>query len=400
MKRFSLLKKVFIRELRLVSKDVNIIAIVLLAPLFYAFFYGAMYMKKVETNVEITIIDNDNTATTNKLIRYLDSHQMLTVNIVRSSLGDTESDLITDQAKAIVYFPRNFEKELKKGKQTDLKVYLNSTKFLVSNDLNKAINEVLGTVGGGIKLKYFETKGYNYDQAIEIIQPLKVDIRPLFSFTESYGDFLIPAVLILILQQTLLIGLAESFAKEREEGLLYSLYKTAGEKVSIMINGKSFFYFLLFGSYITFFYLVNFHFFKLQNIGDFLPIFISTLLLLVAVICLAVLFSTFFKRKIIAVQFLTLSSYPIFLISGYSWPFDSLPLWLKGLSSLFPTTPYYAAFTRISQMGAGLNDVLPELIHLVVLALTAYALAYFRLNGLLKKTRNSQGSELFEIKTA
>ncbi len=53
-------------------------------------------------------------------------------------------------------------------------------------------------------------------------------------------------VLILILQQTLLIGLAESFAKEREEGLLSSLYKTAGEKVSIMINGKSFIYFLLY----------------------------------------------------------------------------------------------------------------------------------------------------------
>ncbi len=400
MKRLSLLKKVFIRELRLLSRDVNILAIIVLAPLFYAFFYGAMYMKKVETNVEITIIDNDNSSTTNKLIRYLDSHQMLAVNSVRNNFEDIESDLIKDEAKAVVYFPRNFEKNLKKGKQTDLKIYLNSTKFLVSNDLNKAINEVLGTVAGGIKVKYFETKGYNFDQAIEIIQPIKVDIRPLFSFTESYGDFLIPAVLILILQQTLLIGLAESFAKEREEGLLSSLYKTAGEKVSIMINGKSFIYFLLFGSYITFFYLVNFYFFKLQNTGDFLPIFISTTLLLIAVIYLAVLFSTFFKRKIIAIQFLTLTSYPIFLISGYSWPFDSLPLWVKGLSSLFPTTPYYAAFTRISQMGAGLNDVLPELLHLVILALTSYGLAYFRLNSLIKKTRNNKEAEVLRLKTA
>ena len=386
MKRLSLLKKVFIRELRLVSRDVNILAIILLAPLFYAFFYGAMYMKKVETNVEITIIDNDNSSTTNKLIRYFDSHQMLAVNRVRSNYEDVGSDLITGEAKAVVYFPRNFEKYLKKGKQTDLKVYLNSTKFLVSNDLNKAINEALGTVSGGIKVKYFETKGYNFDQAIEIIQPIKVDIRPLFSFTESYGDFLIPAVLILILQQTLLIGLAESFAKEREEGLLSSLYKTAGEKISVMINGKSFIYLLLFGSYITFFYLVNFYFFKLQNIGDFLPIFISTSLLLVAVIYLAVLFSTFFKRKIIAVQFLTLTSYPIFLISGYSWPFDSMPLWIKVLSSLFPTTPYYAAFTRISQMGAGLNDVLPELLHLVMLAIACYTLARFRINNLINKS--------------
>lgn len=385
MNKFSLLKKVFIRELRLVSKDINIIAIILLAPMFYAFFYGSIYMDKVETNVEISVIDHDKSATTNKLVRYLDSHQMLKVNNSINTLEEVEAQFVSDESKAVVFFPDGFEKNLKKGKQTDLKIYLNSSKFLVSNDLNKAINEVVGTVSAGLKLKYFESKGYNFDQAVEIIQPVKLDIRPLFSFTESYGDFLIPAVLILILQQTLLIGLAESFAKEREENLLTSLNKVSKGSIFALINGKSLGYFVLFGSYITFFYIITFYVFKIPNHGEFLPIFTLTVLLLFAVIYLAVFSSTFFKRKIVAVQFLTLTTYPIFLMSGYSWPFHSLPTWLQGVSSLLPSTPYYAAFTRIYQMGAGLGDVVPELIHMAVLVILYYLLANLRMRSLVKK---------------
>jgi ABC-2 type transport system permease protein len=75
----------------------------------------------------------------------------------------------------------------------------------------------------------------------------------------------------------------------------------------------------------------------------------------------------------------------MFLSSGYSWPFGSLPTWLKGVYSLFPSTPYYAAFTRVSQKGAGLNDVVPELLHMVVLVKFYYILAKVRMKSLVKK---------------
>ncbi len=391
MKIFQLLRKVFIRELRLVSRDINILAIAILAPLFYSFFYGAMYIQKVESNVEITIINHDKSETANKLIRFFDSNQMLNVNKVSSNIDDIERDIISEEAKAVVYIPRNFEKDLKKGKQSNIKIYLNSTKFLVSNDLNKAINQVIAEVSGGIKVKYFETKGYNFAQSVEIIQPVKVDIRPLFSFTESYGDFLLPAVLILILQQTLIMALAQSFAKEREETTLQSLYNISEKKLSVLINGKSFLYFMLFGAYITFFYLVNFYIYKLQNIGGFFLTLTSTILFLIAVIYFAVFVSTFFKRKIVTVQFITLTTYPIFLLSGYSWPFSSLPNLLKVIAMLFPTTPFYAAFTRISLMGATFNDVIPELFHLLVLIVVYYVVAYW---GYLKLIRDKKAGIL------
>ncbi|MCB0749747.1 MAG: ABC transporter permease, partial [Ignavibacteriae bacterium] len=149
MKNFNTIKKIFIRELRLVSKDINIISVVLLAPLFYSFFYGSIYYNKVETNVEISIMDLDNSATSNKLIRYLDSHQSISVIGKISNLEEGNKELISEESKAIVYFPKGFEETLKKGKRGEIKIYLNGTRFLVSNDLNKAINEVIGYANAG-----------------------------------------------------------------------------------------------------------------------------------------------------------------------------------------------------------------------------------------------------------
>ncbi len=139
-KNFQTIKKIFIRELRLVSKDINIITILLLAPLFYSFFYGSIYYNKIEKNVEVSIMDLDHSATTSKIIRYLDSHQTISVAQEINSLEEGRENLITEDAKAIVLFPKDFESTLKRGNRANIKVYLNGTRFLVSNDLNKAIN--------------------------------------------------------------------------------------------------------------------------------------------------------------------------------------------------------------------------------------------------------------------
>lgn len=397
-KNYQTIKKIFIRELRLVSKDINIITILLLAPLFYSFFYGSIYYNKIESNVEISIMDLDHSATSSKIIRYLDSHQTISVAQEINSLEEGKENLITEDAKAIVFFPKDFEATLKRGNRANIKVYLNGTRFLVSNDLNKAINEVIGYVNAGITVKYFETGGNNFEQSVGMIDPVKMDTRSLFNFTESYGDFLIPAILILILQQTLLIGLSESIAKERETNSFSSLSKIANWQPRILIHGKGLFYLLLFGSYGLFFFTINFYVFKIPFRGSFFPVLIFTALLIISVIYVSIFISSFFHRKIVSLQFLTLTSYPVFLLSGYSWLYDSLPLYLKGFTNLIPSTPYFEAFTRITQMGAGLNDVLPELAQLTTLTLVGYGLAHFRIRSLMRKTKEDTNLQIAEIK--
>ncbi|MGE5364060.1 MAG: ABC transporter permease [Bacteroidota bacterium] len=389
---FSVLR----RELGIITRDKDLITLILLSPLFYAFFYGSIYLNKSENSVPVAVVDMDKSITSQSLIRSLDSHQLIDISRKVNDYSSAVDLLYKMDVQGIVYIPKGFSADLKSGMGTDLKVYLNTSRFLVSNDINKAITEVALTYSAAVKLKYFQAQGYSFEQAKEIAEPIHTEIHSLFNPTESYGDFMIPGILVLVLQQTLLIGLAESIAKERETGSLKSLYSASNRSVWALITGKGAFYFLLYCAYAFMFYTVHFSLFKLNFIGSYTAAAVLTVLFLIAVIYLCIFVSSFFKRKIVSMQVFAFTSYPFFLISGYPWPFQEIPAPLQLLSWILPSTPYLNAFSRITMMGAGWNDVLPEFYHLLILCFIGLICTRMRMRALL---RSETGENIHSVWT-
>jgi len=187
------------------------------------------------------------------------------------------------------------------------------------------------------------------------------------------------------LQQTLLMGLAESVAKEREEKTFAGLEKASNQHIWGAITGKGGFYFAVYLIYCLFFFTVNFSIFKLNFIGNGFIVAFLSVLFLAAVIMFGIFFASFFKKKVLAFQFFSLTSFPIFFISGYSWPKEYMPAGVQFISNLLPITPYFNAFVRVSQTGAGLADVVPQIIHLLILLVLGVVLAGYRFSVLWKE---------------
>ena len=312
IKKLKCIKEVIKREVGIIIKDRDLIIILLIGPIFYGFFYASFYMFKTESNVPVVIIDNDHSETSRMLTRYLDSHQLIEVKETVPDYAAAQDRIFRMSAFGIINIPERFEANLKSGKGADLGVYLNTSRFLISNDINKAVNEVVGYMNAGIKLKFFESQGLNFEQAKEVIEPVNADVKPLFNPTEGYGDFLLPGLLILILQQTLLIGLAESMAKENEENTLKNLYATAGHSMWATITGKGLFYFVLYAAYALFFFAGPFSIFRITLKGNFFALAVMTALLFTSVIYISIFIASFFDRKIYALQFFVFTSYRAF----------------------------------------------------------------------------------------
>jgi len=204
---------VVMREVNYAIHDTDILIIALVMPMFYAFFYGSLYLQKGEHDVAVVVVDLDHSATSQTLIRQLDAHPFIRITDEVQDLGTAQERLEKFDAQGVIFIPQKFEASLKSGKGADIKLYLNTTRFLVSNDINKGVNEVVQTAAVGIRVRYFQMQGYSLKQAKELMEPLHGEIKPMFNTTETYGDFLIPAILALILQQTLLMSIAETFAK-------------------------------------------------------------------------------------------------------------------------------------------------------------------------------------------
>ncbi len=378
------LAAVFWRETEIIRHDRNIVIVLLLAPVVYALFLGTIFNNKIETDIPIVVVDNDHTAISRTLIRSFDSHQLLQVMEIEPDFEVAKEYIVKSKAQAIVYIPNNFGDALQSGQASNLEVYLNTARFLPSNDINKAVNEVALTIAAGIRLKYFQTKGLSTEQAREMVQPLNGDIRSLFNVAESYGDFLLPGLFILILQQTLLFGLALSVAREREMKTLVSLNTASGGSSLVAVLGKGAPYLLLYGSYTIFSLVVFFSLFSLNVLGSISALAMLMVLSLMAIIGFAVFVSSFFKQEIQALQFLVFSSMPLFLLSGYSWPVWAMPWPLRAITQLLPSTPLFQAFVRVTQMGAGWHQILPDLFQLLILAIGWTAVAQWRIRRLSK----------------
>lgn len=376
---FDILK----RELKNVSKDSSLFLILLLAPILYAFMYGSIYLNKGEEKVKLALIDNDGTAISRTLTEQFDSTPMIEI-IPSSDINDAQEKMYQGEVQGYFYIQSGFEKDILSQKQTNVNLVLNASRFLPSSDLLSTVTKVCLTVGAGVRKTYFNKQGMGEDESMKMTNPINMDYRPLYNSGMTYGAFLLPGLLAIILQQTLLIGVAAAFTSEREENKLLNLYQVSKQSISKMIFGKSLLYFFAFMIFGLFFSIVNFSVFGVEIRGSYFDLAVISALFIATIIVFGMLIGSFFKTKLFAFQVLVFSSYPIFLITGYSMPYQALPKFVQMLSNILPTSPFLKTYISIVQSGGSLADNLNSLIHLVILWIFFEFLLILRIKYLIK----------------
>jgi len=382
MKNRNSIKTIFFNELNIVISDHSILLTVVIAPLLYAFFLGSIYINKDIEKIRFAVVDYDNTKTTRTLTRILGASQKIDMVGKLKDYADGVTKLKDLKLGGFLLFEKGFEKDLMRMESPNANLYLNTTQFLPSNDLNKAVNQVMLTVGSGIRLKYYEIKGINRQKAMQLINPIMAEIKPIYNVTNSYGDFLLPGLFFLILQQTLLIGMGESVSRDRENKLIGSVITGSSMGILNYIIGKSAYYAFLYLAYLIIFIAVIFPAFGLAVAGSLFAIYILSIVFLVTIMLLTTLIGTFIKSQVRMMEILAFTSYPFFLLSGYSWPVSSMPEPLQWLAAIIPTTPIMEAMKRLFVMGGNFSDVNNQLIHLLILMLVTLVLLVWRLEYL------------------
>lgn len=371
------------REIRNVSKDSSLFLILLLAPILYAFMYGSIYLNKGEEKVRLALIDNDGTAISRTLTQQLNSTPMIEI-VPSSNISEAQEMMFQGEVQGYFYIQSGFEKNIFLLKQTNVNLVLNASRFLPSSDLLSTATKVCLTVGAGVRKTYFNKQGMGEDEAIKMTNPINMDYRPLYNSSMTYGAFLLPGLLAIILQQTLLIGVAATFTSEREEKKLLNLYQISKQSISKMIFGKSLLYFIVFMIFGFFFSVVNFSVFDVEVRGNYFDLAVVSALFIATIIVFGMLIGSFFKTKLFAFQVLVFSSYPIFLITGYSMPYQALPRFVQVLSDALPTSPFLKTYISIVQAGGSLSDNLSSVIHLIVLWIVFELLLILRIKYLVK----------------
>ncbi len=377
---FDLLK----REIRLVSTDHSLLLTLLIAPLLYAFFYGSIYSQKEEQGVKIAVADADGSSLSRNIVEQIDATPI--VNVIRAAnIGEAKQMMFTGKSEGYMYIAQGLKKNVLSLRQAHIVLTLNNSRFLPSSDLQKAIMQISMAASINVRIKYFKKTGKGSQLAFREANPVKLNYKSLYNPSGSYGSFILPGLLALILQQTLLIGLTESMALEREKKSLTELIRKGRGNLSAVLWGKGLGYFILFACYALFFVAVNFNILHIPFRGSPLDLGILMAVFLLSIIPIGLLIGSFFKSQVLSLQVMAFSTYPIFLITGYSVPFHSLPRVVQGIAALVPTTPFLLAYQSIVLTGSSLLENKFYLLHLILLWLLFVGLFLWRVRHLGKE---------------
>ncbi len=349
--------QVWINEYRIIFSDFGILLIFFGAILIYPFFYPLPYTNEVLKDVPVAVVDMNHSQLSHKLTRMIDANELINVVTKVSTFDQAKAFLIKGDIGGIVYIPLDFEKQVLKGKQASISVYSDASYFLIYKQVLSGVYQSAGTFSAGIEIKrMMMARGVMEEQALLARDPLPLISFPLFNATGGYATYVVPAVLVLMLQQTLLIGVGLLSGTQREKGFNKNIDHRSVSIVSLVL-GKALSYFSIYMVHVIYLFGILFRFYHFPQRGNPMDLMLFIIPYLFASIFLAQAISGFFKNREISMIILLFSSMPALFLSGFSWPKASIPDWLNYLAILLPSTTAIDGFLRINQMGASLKDV-------------------------------------------
>ena len=338
----------FLQTIKDIFSDKGVLLLLLIAPIIYGFFYPWPYSTEVVNHVPVGIIDNDNSNLSRTIVRYASASPQLDTQLFLNEQQAKEA-MWSDEIAGYMVIPSGLEQQVLSGKAASVSVLGNGGYFLLNKNVQMGFLKAVSTVSAGIEVKKNVAQGAYSATAAANTQAVPLVIVPLYNQTEGYGAYVVPAVSILILQQTLLIATAM---------LIGTWYEQRRHATSIRgwlgrIAALSMFSFIIGCFYYGWTFELH-HYPRGQNM---LGSLLFLLLFCPTVATLGCVFGLWFRQRERSMQILIFSSLPMFFVSGYPWPADQLPTVLQIIRWFVPTTLGINTSVQLNQMGASISQV-------------------------------------------
>ena len=363
---------VCVREWRRIIADPGALVLLIVAAGLYGLFYPQPYLPEVLVEVPTVVVDHDGTSLSRRMARMADAGQLVHVTSRTTNRLEAADMVRRGDVGAIFEIPQGFERDVLRGESVTVSCFTDAAYFLVYRQAATGLRAAAATLSAGIEIQRLEAEGMSPDRAGDARAPVLAADRPLYNPAEGYASYIVPGVLVLILQQTLLIGIGLLAGTAREDG-----EKPASEGSLATTAGRVLAYFAIYFAHAFFYFVVVFRLFNLPYRGNPGATFAFTTPFLLSAICLAFIISNLFRRRETALQVLLFTSLPAVFLSGFAWPREMVPGWLGALALLLPSTAGTEGYLRVNQMGATLAQVTTEWRILWVLAGAYFLLAWW-----------------------
>lgn len=321
-----------------------------------------MYAPNKVTDMPVAVVDCSHSQLSRNYIRWLEATPQMEVYGLAGDFLEAREWMKEARVQGIVYLPRDFEQRVYRGEEAVFPQYATTAAFLYFEALQGASSRVMLALSEECRKGVLPLLPLQGQVAVMIARPVRVEGTALYNFTEGYGSYLIPAVMMVILFQTLLMVIGMLTGEECFSGSirLYAPFGCGWKAAGRVVLGKMLVYGSLYAVFSLFLLGLLPHFFSIPHIGNGGDIALMIVPFLMSTSFLGLTASRYFTDAEAPLLLIAFFSVGLIFLSGISYPLELMPWYWRAMHYLLPAAPGTLAFVKLNSMGANLADIRPE----------------------------------------
>ena len=354
--------KAMLWEAKYIFRDRAVFFSFIIVATVVSFVYTYLYSEETLQELPIGVVDEDNTTNSRQLLRMIDATSQVAIYSSYLNLSDAQKAFQEEEIRGIITIPKDFVLTAAKVSAT----YLNA----------------------GVELKRNLAQGKLPEQAHSDALPVSAQVVSLYNPSSGYATFLIPIVIVIIFQTTILTAVGILGGSMREGNKLRKIYPNSDSFWGALpiVMGKATTY-LGFSAVILLIILgIIMPFFGIPVRSSILSTLVFMIPFILAVVFMGLCLLNFVRTREDAIMLVMYTSLPAVMLTGFSWPSVAMPQWLNILSYIVPTTLGTKGFVAVTQMGASLTTIMSFWLGMWGLCLLYLFLATLTLRKVLHKS--------------
>jgi ABC-2 type transport system permease protein len=347
------------KEIRQLRRDRLTLGMIVGIPLFQMFMFGYAINFDVR-GLNAGVLDEAQTSASRELVARLQATDVLRVRSMATSVQALQAQLDRGDIAIGIHIPSDFERRRLRQEYPAVQILVDGSKPSLEN------------IARGIAMMPQPTRAGVYAPQTQFFE-----VRTEYNPEKRTAVQIVPALIGVILNMTMMIFTAVAIVRERERGNLELLITTPVSGLELL-SGKLAPYIVIGLVQATLVLGLGSWLFRVPIAGGLLEVYLVSLLFIASTLTLGLLISTVAQTQMQAFQMAFFLMLPSILLSGFVFPFEGMPRVVQWLAQLLPLTHFNELMRGLVLRGASLDELSVHLWKLGVLLLASAGLAMAR----------------------
>jgi ABC-2 type transport system permease protein len=363
------------KELLQLGRDRITFAMVVMIPLIQLLLFGYA----IETNlrhIPVALVDHSQSGLSRTLVQMVEASQVVDFTEQYDDIAEAQQAVVAGHVRAVLIIPDDMASRVVRSSAVGM-APPRATDTQTSRPIAQWLVDGSDTIiGSAIKSLRSMPLAELFRKPANASVPT-FEVTLFFNPEQRSAVNIVPGLVGIILTMTMILFTALAIVRENERGNMEMLITTPLKPIELMI-GKIVPYIAIGLIQATLILGLGKLIFDVTMIGDLQVLALGTLLFISASLTLGLVISTIARNQLQAMQMTIFVLLPSILLSGFMFPYEGMPKLAQHIADLLPVTHYIRIVRGVVLRDAGIAEIGPQALWLLVFTTIGMLVASLR----------------------